>query len=153
MAPSCKGLFLKKMFSISGLVMSALTTTPVETMSSKLFLRVSRMSAPCLISDMLMQALAMASMFRSTLLLTFRNLNFRVSLPSWAWVPIVNRKRRISGWKMMMSEMKPTLINAPRMVVSISICRNLTSCQMRKMATIPMKMLMAEVPFSKRYSP
>ena len=133
--------------------MSALTTTPVETMSSRLFLRVNRMSAPCLISDMLRQALVSASISKSTLLLTFKNLNFRVSLPSWACAPMVNRNRRISGWKMMMSAMKPTLTKAPRMAVSISICKNLTSCQMRKSATIPMKILMAEVPFSRRYSP
>ena len=141
------------MFSINGLLMSALTTTPVAMISSKSFLRVSKMRAPCLMSDMLVQALTSASMSKSTLLLTFRNLNFRDSLPSWAWAPMVNKNRLISGWKMMMSAMKPTLTKAPRMAVNISICKNLTSCQMRKMATMPMKMLMAEVPFSRRYSP
>ena len=150
MAPSCKGLFLKKMFSINEWLMSALTTTPVETMSSRLFLRVSRMRAPCLMSDMLRHALVSASMSKSTLLLTFKNLNRRVSLPSWACAPMVNKNRRISGWKMMISAMKPTLTKAPRMAVSISICKALTNCQIRKMATIPMKMLIAEVPFSRR---
>ena len=150
MAPSCKGLFLKKIFSISEWLMSALTTTPVVTMSSKLFLRVSRMSAPCLMSDMLRQALVIESMSKSTLLLTFRNLNLRANLPSWAWAPMVNKKRRISGWKMIISAMKPTLTKAPRMAVNISICKNLTNCHNRKMVTMPMKMLMAEVPFSRR---
>ena len=52
----------------------------------------------------------------------------------------------------MNSAMKPTLTKAPKMLLSISICNALTTCQMRNMATMPTKMLMPDVPFNSRYS-
>ena len=151
MAPSCKGLFLKKMFSISGLLISASMVTPVSTMSAKVFFRVITINAPCLMFDMEAQAWQMLSVSSATtdfLLRLNRRNNFRS--PLLVLAPMVKRKRRISGWKMMMSAMKPTLTKAPRMVDSSSIWRALTICQIRKMATMPMKMLMAAVPLSRR---
>ena len=64
MAPSCRGEFLKKMFSMSRWLMLASITSPVLTMSASEEWRSITMSAPTLPLAIDMQAMTMGMMAR-----------------------------------------------------------------------------------------
>ena len=142
-APSCNGLFLKKIFSMRRWLILASIRSPVRTMSSngKSFsITISAPTLPLLIFRQAITIGMMSSFSVSVFLLPFRKRN-RLLLRCLE--PNDNRKWRISSWNKTISAITPTLTSLSKIEPNSliwSTCDTIT--QMIMNTRIPMKILM-----------
>ena len=84
--------------------------------------------------------------------LRFQNKNFFRFFLMKPGVPNANKNFLISGWKITINAINPTLIKAPKISLKRSISKAFTILHIRNIATIPKKILMATVPFRRLYN-
>ena len=151
-APSCKGLFLKNIFSIRRWLISALIISPVRTTSSKGKLCSITIKAPTFCLPILIHAIT-TGMISSCCMLSFL---FPVkkrtkALACWC-EPSVSKKRRISSWKRIISATTPTLTNLSKMEPSSFISNTCdTTNQINMNIRIPVNTLMEPEAFISLY--
>lgn len=143
-APSCRGVFLKNIFSISLALISALTFSPVEVYSTSGFCCVSTISAPVFVFAIFLHASAICVALFSLSVCCRLLCMFRWILSMLNCEPSLIRKLRISSWKSTMSAIAPTeMIRSNMAPVSSSANAYETINQTMTNASMPQNMLMA----------
>ena len=133
-APSCIGLFLKKMLSISRYDTSAFSVSPLCTKVVSSELLATTMSAPVLVFDILRQARQISCRVLSDVAMLVALSKYRAREKRFfteSVLPNSSRNLRISCWKRMMTAITPTLMNESRIVDNRLRLRNLTTNQTR----------------------
>ena len=141
-APSWRGEFLKKMFSMSRCEMLASMISPDSITSLSGTSRSMTMSAPTFCLAMLMHAMTMGMMSGRCIFSSLLFLRKNRMKGEFRWRPMVEKKLRISSWKSTMSASEPTLTSLSKMLPSSRISNTcVTSIQATMKVRTPEKML------------